>query len=310
VRPADRKSTALMVALIALAAAAIGVVRPLAVAAVAEVKEKSDIYPLPPAEQLPLFTLGYRAAVADLIWADVLVLQGLRLSQRRRLDHGAEYFEAIFALEPTYRRPYLLVDSVLAFSATGSTEVEIRAVRRILEKGLVERPNDAQLFVQAGNFMAYIAPSVLPEAEHAEWRMAGARLLLRAAELGAGQQSVQWSAISGATLLSRAGEREAAVAFLERTFEVTEDPELRAQIYRQLVGLKASGAAERAKVAAERFEQSWRSELPFVSRMMILLLGPNADTDACAGLGRSGLPECARDWRGWAERSRETSSSE
>lgn len=293
----------LVVGLLALSAAAIAVVRPKVVASHEKVSEQSDIYPYPPAEQMPVFSLGYDAAAADLLWANALVLQGIRLAEKRKFEHGAKYFDAIFTLEPTYRRPYIMLDSVLAFGAKGSNADDIREIRKLYERGLKARPTDAELYLQAGNFMAYIAPSVLPKEEQDAWRLEGAKLLVRASELGSTSMSVEWHTLSGAALLSRAGEREAAIAFLERKYELTEDAELREDIYRKLVGLKGQEAAERAKNTAEVFEQVWRDELPFVSRAMILLLGPQVDVLACAGSGQSSKPACARDWKSWTDRS-------
>lgn len=283
-----------------LAAITVGTVRWRLAERVRVVKETSDIFPLPPAEQLPVLSLGYHAALADLIWAQTLVLQGLRLVEKRRFDHGSRYFDSIFALEPTYRRPFLLLDSILSFSSKGATEHEIREVRRLHELGMKNRPTDAQLFLQAGNFLAYIAPSVLPESEHESWRLAGGKLLVKAAELSAGQTNVQIGALAGAGLLNRAGEREAAILFLERTYEITEDPEVREEILRQLGGLRGQAAAERAQASAKRFDVAWRGEFPFISRAQMLLVGPSTDTYGCVG-GQRATPSCARDWKTWTE---------
>lgn len=316
------RAAALPLLLMALAGSAVGAVRSTLFSSVTQVKEKDDSYPLPPPAQLPVLSLGYRAAAADLLWSYVMVAQGQHLAQRRRFDNGARYFASIFELEPTYRRPYLLVDSILTFSAKKATPEIVREVRALLERGLKERPSDAQLFLQTGSFLAYIAPALLDENdgrqgpplerspeeeqrvkdEQNAWRLEGGRLLMRAAELGAADANLQWHAIAGAAVLNRQGERGAAIAFLERTYELTEDPELREEILRQLRGLRGEDAADRAKSAARRFESAWHGDLPFVSRHMLLLLGPRADAAGCAGPGQSERPECARDWRAWTSR--------
>ena len=293
----------LVAALVALLVSAlvIAVVRPRAAASVAAVREESDSYPLPPPGQLEAMTLGYRAATADLIWAYVMVAQGLRLSQHRRFEHAERYFESIFALDPTFRRPYLLLDTILTFGAKKATAEDAWAARRLFEVGLAQRPTDAQIYAQAGSFMAYLAPGFLPESEHLAWRVAGANLLLRAAELGA-TETTTWQGLAGAGVLNRNGQREAAIAFLERVFEITEDPETRQEIARQLQGLKGEDALDRAQSSVRRFETAWRGDLPFVSRPMMLLVGPATDTAACAGAGHGAEVACARDWRSWAER--------
>jgi len=283
-------------------AAAIQAVRPGLFETVTKIKDDSDTYVLPPPEQLPALTLGYRSAGADLIWAYMMVTQGLRIQQRRRFEFAERYFESIFELEPTYRHPYLLLDTLLTFGIKPARPIDAENARRLFERGLRERPNDAQLHLQAGSFMAYLAPSILPEEQHKEWRLAGARLMSRAGELGAADTNLQWHSLASARALNRAGERAAAIAFLERIFEITEDAELRQEILRQLRGLQAEDAAERARGAAERFEKTWRDDLPFVSRSMVLLLGPSVSAAPCAGVGRGGLIDCARDWKTWAAR--------
>ena len=77
----DARADLAVALLVALCALAIARVQPRQFASLARVKEVSDIYPLPPPEQLPVLSLGYRAAMADALWASVLVTQGLRLQQ-------------------------------------------------------------------------------------------------------------------------------------------------------------------------------------------------------------------------------------
>ncbi|MCU0659379.1 MAG: hypothetical protein MUF64_30195 [Polyangiaceae bacterium] len=295
------RETLLPVALMIASAAVIQHVRPGLFHAVTRTRETSSVYPLPPPEQLPVLSLGYRSALADGIWASVLVNQGLHIKQRRRFEFASRYFESIFSLEPTYRQPYLLVETILTFGATKTQPQDVLDARRFLEQGLRERPNDAQLHLQAGSFLAYLAPSFLPEDQRPAWRLEGARLMARAGELGASDVNLQWHALASVRTLNRSGERAAAIAFLERIHEMTEDPELRAEVLRQLQSLQAEDAAERAKNSAQRFEEAWRSEFPFVSRAMVLLLGPGVDPAACAGPGKQGRPGCVRAWKQWAE---------
>ena len=77
---------------------AIVIARALAIAAVRgrlfqaeqQVKETSDVYVLPPPEQVVSLSLGYRAAVADVLWAHVLVSQGLHTAAKRRFGSAVQ----------------------------------------------------------------------------------------------------------------------------------------------------------------------------------------------------------------------------
>jgi hypothetical protein len=116
---APRSNTGTLTALLLMSVSAlvIGEVRPRLVSEMKAVALADDSYPLPPPDQMPLVSLGYRAAGADILWAYVLVAQGLRLAEHREFSHGPRYFESIFALDPTYREPYLSLDTILTFNA-------------------------------------------------------------------------------------------------------------------------------------------------------------------------------------------------
>ena len=60
--------------------------------------------------------------------------------------------------------------------------------------------------------------------EQERWRLDGASMLARAAELSGDQSYIAWQAIGGARFLGRNGERDAEVKFLERTLVVTDSP--------------------------------------------------------------------------------------
>ena len=297
-----RLQTLASIVALGLAATAIGTARGRLARSIAAVKESSDAYALPPPEQLGVACLGYRAAAADLIWAYVLVSQGTHSTEHRRFDHAERYFWSIFALDPAFRDPYMLVDAILTFGSVRATAEATRETRQMLEYGVSQRPLDAQLLWQAGSFIAYIAPSYLPEEERAEWDIAGAKLLTRAAELGLPRDSMA-DLVAGANILRRQGQRVAARSALERALEITDDPATRNHIIGLLRNLGADASADRAKSLADRFGSVWTADLPFSSRSRYLLIGPPTDVFACAGPRPGPLAACAHDWRTWVERS-------
>ena len=71
-----------------------------------------------------------------------------------------------------------------------------------------------------------------------------------------------------------------------------------------LRALQDEDAAERAKSTVQAFEEAWRSDVPFVSRAGVLLLGPRPEVAACAGPARGGKLPCVRGWKRWTELSR------
>lgn len=302
-------------AAIALACAlAVASVRASLFQANARVKETSDVYVLPPPEQVVTLSLGYRSALADLLWAHVLVSQGLHTIERRRFENLTLLLDAVNELDPTFREPYLLADALITFQNETPRE-EVLKARAIMELGVKNRPLDGELWLVLGQFVAFIAPGTYltdPE-EQNRWRLEGAQMLARAAELGGDNSNIGWQAFGGAGILQRAGQIEASISFLRRTIAVTEDPELREKAEKQLAWMLAKKSAEIDQLADakkwqtdrrryEAFQETWRRDLPFVTKSTLLLLGPPRDAAWCAGTERALSPGCAATWKDWSDR--------
>ncbi|MEM9697149.1 MAG: hypothetical protein AAGA56_31740, partial [Myxococcota bacterium] len=178
-----------------------------------------------------------------------------------------------------------------------------------------ERPYDAELWVNLGSFVAFLAPASYIE-EHdpelaAQWRIEGTRYLARGAELGTGQSDFSWRALGGANILQRQGKASEAIRFLERTYAITEDPELRADIEKRLSMLRAQLArtddfVEAMQVDASRrrnriLSATLRDEAPFLRPAQALVMSPPLDPARCAGGARTNQASCATTWRSWDE---------
>lgn len=307
----DLRSLGPTALLVALAVALVASVRARLFNWERRVKEVSDVYVLPPPEDVVTLSLGYRAALADVLWAQVLVSQGLHMLEKRRYENLILLMDTINELDPRFREPYLFADALITFQQNETPVEEVRKARAIMERGARARPLDAELHVTLGQFMAFVAPSTYltdPE-EQKEWRLEGARYLERAAELGGENSATTWQALGGAGVLFRAGELEGSIRFLQRARAVTEDDELRAKIDRQLEGLykrfdKARGEqlAEAYRARDRGFQELWRKDLVFVSKGMMLTLGPRPEPAYCAGGAHADDARCASTWREWARR--------
>ena len=58
------------------------------------VNAKHDVYFMPPAKQLVNLSLGYKAALADVLWAHVRVSSGLHTFERRRFENLVRLYDA------------------------------------------------------------------------------------------------------------------------------------------------------------------------------------------------------------------------
>jgi hypothetical protein len=263
------------------------------------VKTQSDVLVLPSGSQVLVGSLGYRAALADWIFAHVLVSYGLHLKEKRRFEFIAHYLDVASTLDPKFREPYYYADTLITMQAKASTRADYDAARRLLERGLKERPYDTELWLVGGQFLAYIAPPYLKDPKVAdEYRLAGAKILARTCELVGNNENIPYHCITAASLLDKAGDRDAMVRFLERSVGVIDDPELQKLALGYLAKAQGESARERVAQRHEAFDRTWKGELPFIGRNKALVLGPGFDPALCAGSAEA----CVTSWREWGER--------
>jgi hypothetical protein len=307
-RPAEGIAPTVAIALVA--ALAIALVREPLSAVHRRVKETSDVYTLPPPEKLVRISLGYRSALADLLWAHVLVSQGLHTEEQRRYDNVTRLLDAINALEPTYRDPYLFAEALITFQVKETPREEVLLARAIMERGVENRPLDAEIWLRLGAFVAFVAPgSYLSDpAEQEQWRRDGAMMLERAAELAGDSSYIAWQAMGGAKFMSRSGQ----IRFLEHMIELTDDEELKSRAQAKLDHLLAEERqleheweekqrAERFRRLDEGIPVVRHGDLPHVSRRQYMVIGPPRDPFFCAGSAHAREPACAPSWRDWEE---------
>lgn len=288
---------------IVLAAIAVGAVRPQLAGQFHGVRLESDVYALPSPEQTIVASLGWRSALADLLYAHVLVSSGLHLQEKRRFEFVGNYLDTVNALDPKFRSPYRFADTLLTLSAVKPRHEDFLKAREIVERGMDELPFDGELWMIGGQFMAYLAPSQLEdEKEREEWRLAGARRLAKACELVGTKSTMPYHCITAAGLFTRAGEQEATARFLERVLAVVDDPEVRQLALGYLAKTVGERERDRAQWRSDRFVGVWGRDLPFASKDMLLIVGPPFDAVACAGRSAKQSFECAATWLSWAER--------
>ncbi len=290
------------VLIMALAAVLVGVTRPRLAGQFHQIKASSDVYALPSPEQSVVLSLGWRSALADLLYSNVLVSYGIHIQEKRRFEFVGNYLETVNELDPKFRAPYRYADTLLTLGSVNPRPEDYVRARKILERGMTELPYDGELWTQAGQFMAYLAPSTFSDEElKKEWKLEGARRLARACELVGQNDNLPYHCITAATLLSKAGEREATIQFLERVLTVVDDEQVRALAMGYLQ--QTAGERERDDVQwrVERFAGVWHKDLSFLSKDALLAIGPPLDVGRCAGRsGRLGSG-CYATWRSWGE---------
>ena len=287
----NREGMLVAVLVMVLGGVGIAFVQPPLAARVHTVKQRDDVFLLPPPAQLRASTLGYRAAAADLLWAKLILEYGLHWQEKRPFPESTRYIDGVLAVEPTFPPLYEFVDTILAYPPPpGGTEEDVRKARAYLEQGTRERPYDATVWLRYGQFIAFLAPSFLKDEQEIDrWRVEGAKAIAHAVELGSDTQR----ALAATSILDRAGERDAAISQIQRAYAVTDDPTIREEMLLRLKKLQATAEAEEAISVVDR---EWHARYPFLTRGAALLIGPRQSPTRCAGPGSYDRRGCARDW--------------
>jgi tetratricopeptide (TPR) repeat protein len=302
------RQTLLVLGIVAVSILGVGSTRARLFATHEKARRQADVYFLPAPELTPLASLGYRAALADLIFAHVLVAYGQHFQEKRRFEFVAHYLDAITTLDPRFREPYRLADTLITLQPKAPRLEDYRAARRLQERGLAAFPLDSELWLIAGQFAAYLAANHVPEAERDEYRLSGAKKLARSCELVSSNENIPHHCITAAVLYNDAGRVEAAQRFLERVLNVSDDPEIQQIAGGYLQRIVGEGQRARLEERLRRFHALWSRDLTFVSRDLLLLLGPGFDSGRCAGVEGRRAPECATSFRAWGEQQESTES--
>jgi hypothetical protein len=265
--------------------------------------KEEHVYAIPNPEHLKLFSLGYRAALADLLFGLTLVDAGTHFVERRVFWHLDAYLDAVVALEPRFRDVYYYADTMLNLSTVEMPRENLRKARDLQERGLKLFPDDPQLWMSTGMFVAYVAPQRLPSNEDVnEWKTAGVEMIQHACDVWPKTEVTPRVCISSFGLLERAGKTEAAIASLERLLAMTDDPQIRAGVLDYLARLTGERAALRRDKAAQRLDERQMADLPGLNRTKYQLLVPRTDFRACVGRNLPwAMGECASSYGGRSE---------
>jgi hypothetical protein len=211
----------------------------------AEFPRDADLLYLPAPQHLRLMSLGYREALADLIWIRALIFAGSHITDEQ-LTWSDYYVEAVTDLSPRFHRPYLWGGITAIYS--GASTVDRSAVERaaaIYRRGLDKFPESHELHYTLAMLLLHQAPSTpgFSPAELAELKKEGVEAIRKAAAFGAGPLVRRYAA----TLITEQASSQMAIQFLENQLLEAEDPTLRRTLQnklRKLAGQEASQAIE------------------------------------------------------------------
>lgn len=254
-----------------LTAAAIEQLRSRAQQHFAETQTYEDIYYLPPSDSLVIGSLGYRAALADLLWMKALVYYGEELIHRGEVKNLFRYGDAMLALDPDFKRVYRWIASCALYRTGTITVNDARAAVRYLETAARRFPDDGELAWDLGaNYMFELAPMLEDDEERKAVRRKGLDYMEAAALRGAGPP---WLALQTATELKSLGKTEQAIRHLEDAYAITSDPAVKQQIEDQLAALRSQAYAEALRQTAQELEAARRRDFPYLDTTLYMLVG-------------------------------------
>ncbi len=228
----------------------------------AEAPAELDVLYVPPPGQLRPMALGYREALADLIWVRALIYSGSKLGSAQ-LDAVARYTDAITGLSPRFRRAYLWggITAVYGGQSNVTREMVDLAIATY-RAGLREFPESHELLYPFGMLMLTQVPSTpgYSADETAAAKEEGAELIRRAAAFGADPLVRQYAA----TLVSEHGDDALAIQFLESQLAQAEDEDHRRMLRAKLSRLVGPEATRRIEDLQRAFVEERNAKAPYV----------------------------------------------
>lgn len=254
-----------LIAVVLLVAALAGVwsLRSRAMTQYLATQRYEDVYYLPPPAWLEVMSLGYRRALADLIWLRALVYFGDEFINEGEVKHVHNYGESMLALDPDFRRVYRWVGVAGVYTPKGSRPEFIERAVDVLRRGVERFPDDGQLAWDAGATITYELLPNLPKDDPDRERLKaeGNEHMMAAARLGA---APDWLVITNATVLRKLGEKERELHHLEEMYAIVQDSKVKKQIEIRLSQLRDEAYAEAFRRANEEFEQRRAEEFPYM----------------------------------------------
>lgn len=230
-----------------------------------------DIYYLPPTESLIIGSLGYREALADLLWMKALVYYGEELAQRGGVKNLYRYGDAVLALDPNYKRVYRWIASSALYRTGLVTVEDARAAIRYLEVAARRFPDDGELAWDLGANYAFELAPMLQGAEREAAKRKGLDYLEAASLRNAGPP---WLALQTASELNALGRSEQAIRHLEDAYAVASDPAIKQRMEKQLAALRSEAYAEALRRTAAELEAARQRDFPYLDTTLYMLVGP------------------------------------
>ncbi|EDM73835.1 hypothetical protein PPSIR1_16275 [Plesiocystis pacifica SIR-1] len=235
----------------------------------AEFPRDADVLYLPPPQHLQPMSLGYREALADLIWIRAVIFAGDRIGATN-YSWIMEYLEAIYTLSPQFRRPYAWGGVAFIYSGEAIDRDMVDRAIELYRRGIAHFPEDHELLFALGMLLTRDVQSVAgyDEVERELAMEEGTALIRKAAAFGAPPLVRQLAA----TLVTQGGADQLAIQFLESQLMQAEDEEHRRLLRQKLESVVGEAGFEQVQRLRADFEAEHQADLPYVHPDLYVLL--------------------------------------
>jgi hypothetical protein len=229
-----------------------------------------DVLYVPPIDSLRWMSMGYREALADLLWVRALIYTGENLKDPE-VAAVDRYVEAVNGLAPRFRRAYLWggITAVYGGQTVVTRDMVDRAIA-IYRRGLEQFPESHELLYPFGMLLLNQVPSTAgyDKGEIEALRAEGIEAIRRAAAFGADPLVRQYAA----TLVAEHGADELAIQFLETQLSQAQDEDHRRMLRRKLEQRGGADSARRIERLRESFEAERTARVPYVPEALWAVL--------------------------------------
>jgi len=223
----------------------------------AELPPEQDLMVLPPPSYLEAMSLGYREALADLVWIRVLIFAGESIGSTDT-EMVERYVEGITTLAPRFHRPYMWGGITSIYGGAGTIDrAMVDRAASIYAAGLREFPESHALLYARGMLLTHQVSSTpgYSEAEVEALAVEGVEHIRKAAAYGADPLVRRYAA----TIITEHATDQLAIQFLESQLVETDDEDHRRLLRRKLGALTSREAVARIEGVRERFMEEQRA---------------------------------------------------
>ena len=237
----------------------------------ASTQRYEDIYYLPPPAWLTVFSLGYREALASIVWMRTLIYFGDEMVHRGATKYLYTYADAMLSLDPYFVRAYRWIAAAGAYRLGSSGLPDIRRSIGYLERAARLFPDDGEIAWDLASFYLYeLKPHLTDEKERDIANEKGIEHLRVAVLRGAGPA---WLALNAASQLEQMGQREQQIAFLQEAYSQVSSDDVRKRIEQQLAELQSASFAEAFTREQAQAEAARRRDYPYLEMDLFLQVG-------------------------------------